>query len=490
MVGMTEAPRMLRRLMPALAVALWLAVLSPGSAQLAPDVSARVSALVAQAAVGDRVSITVVDALTGRRVYAHQPDLALNPASNQKLVTAAAALSQLGADARFRTGLYGRLEGDAVVGGLYLRGFGDPSLRQADLVELARDLHRRGVRRVDEVVVDATYYDDQILPPAFEQQPGETARFRAPTGAVSVDGNAYTLRVRPGDAVGAPALVDLDGDGYFVVDNRITTSDGGAPNVVADQRADGQRMRLALRGSIPLGSAMLSYPRRIENPLPWSGHLLRDALRDVGIRVGGGVRLAATPTDAPLLAFHQSRPLAEIVTALGKQSDNFVAEMLFRNLGAERHRPGRVDDSVAAIRAFMDGARIPMADAQIVNGSGLYRGNLISSAQLAAVLVHAYRSPSLRPEYVAHLAIAGVDGTLEGRLRDLPAPRIVRAKTGTLNDAIALSGYVLGPTPDRVYAFSVLVNEATGRQGAARALADGVARALAEDLWSGVRVTP
>jgi D-alanyl-D-alanine carboxypeptidase/D-alanyl-D-alanine-endopeptidase (penicillin-binding protein 4) len=479
-----QDPRPSRRgLLAALAVALTFAFLSPGSAQLDGGLNGRLAALVAEAGLGERVSITVADATTGRRVFEHQPDLALNPASNQKLVTAAAALAQLGTEARFRTGLYGRTEGDAVVGGLYLRGFGDPSLRQADLVELASDLARRGIRRVDDVVVDATYFDGQILPPAFEQQPGEVAPFRAPTGAVSVDANAYVLRVRPGDAVGAPARVDLDGEGYFVVDNRITTTEGGAPNIIADQRADGERMRLGLRGSIPLGSAQLSYRRRIENPLPWSGHLLRDALGNVGIRVSGGVRLAAQPSDAPLLAVHQSRPLAELVTALGKQSDNFVAEMLFRDLGAERHRPGRVEDSVAAVRAFLETSQIPLGDARIVNGSGLFQGNRVSSGQLVAVLTHAFRTPSLRPEYVAHLAIGGVDGTLENRLRDLPAPRIVRAKTGTLNDSIALSGYVLGPEPGRAYAFSVLVNGAAGRQGASRALADGVARALAEDLW-------
>jgi D-alanyl-D-alanine carboxypeptidase/D-alanyl-D-alanine-endopeptidase (penicillin-binding protein 4) len=84
---------------------------------------------------------------------------------------------------------------------------------------------------------------------------------------------------------------------------------------------------------------------------------------------------------------------------------------------------------------------------------------------------------------VAHLAIGGVDGTLERRLTDLPAPRVVRAKTGTLDDAIALSGYVLGPSPARAYAFSVLINGARGRQAAARVLADGVARACADDLW-------
>lgn len=471
------------RLLAALAALLALASLSPGRAQTT-GLSSTLTTLVGEAGLGEQVSITVADAISGNRLFEHHPDLQLNPASNQKLVTAAAALSILGAETRFRTGLYGRVEGNAVTGGLVLRGMGDPSLHQSDLAELARDLERRGVRSVDEIVVDATYFDAQMLPPAFDQQPNEVAPFRAATGAISVDVNAYVLRVRPGDTVGAPARVDVDGDGYFRIESQITTSEGGAPNVIADQRAEGAQLRLTLRGSVPLGSAQLSYRRRVENPVAWSGHLLHDALLDTGIRVTGGVRIASTPSDAPLLAMHQSRPLAELVTALGKQSDNFVAEMLFRDLGAERHRPGRVEDSIAAVRAYLADAHVE-GEPAIVNGSGLFQGNRISSAQLTRVLVHAYNTPAISSEYVSHLAIGGVDGTLERRLHDLPAPRVVRAKTGTLDDAIALSGYVLGPTPARTYAFSVLVNGARGRQGAARTLADAIARACAEDLWNG-----
>ncbi len=464
-------------------VALVCALPAPPSARgQASDLATTLGAIVEQAGLGERVSVTVADAATGQRVFALRPDLALNPASNQKLVTAAAALHFLGPEFRFRTGLYGRVEGQAVVGGLTLRGVGDPSLTQADLVELARDLARRGIRSVDRVVVDASYFDDQLLPPAFEQQPNEVSPFRAATGAVSVDANGYVLRVRPGDAVGAPAVVDVDGDGYFILENQITTSEGGAPNVIADQRAEGERMRLRLSGSIPLGSAMLSYRRRIENPLAWSGHLLHDALVAVGVRVSGDVSLATTATTSPLLAMHTSRPLAEIITAMGKQSDNFVAEMVFRALGAERHQPGRVEDSLGAIRAFLSDAGVT-GEPAIVNGSGLFEGNRISSAELVQILVFAFRSPAIASEYVAHLAIGGVDGTLARRLRDLPVPRVVRAKTGTLDDAIALSGYVLGPTPGRAYAFSVLVNGARGRQSAARLAADAIAHALVEALY-------
>lgn len=456
-------------------------MLSPGVAQ-PTSLASRLGALVADAALGELVSVTVLDGASGARLFVHRPDLALNPASNQKLVTAAAVLARMGPEARFRTGLYGRLEGDAVVGGLVLRGVGDPSLRQADLVELARDLDRRGVRRVDGVVVDATYFDEPILPPAFDQQPNEVAPFRAATAAVSVDANAYVLRVRPGEAVGAPARIDVDGAGYFTIDNQIATVESGVPNIVADQRAAGEQMRLVLRGSIPLNSPPLAYRRRVEDPRPWAGHLMREALIAAGIRVTGGVRIARAPTDAPLLAVHASRPLGELVTALGKQSDNFVAEMLFRALGAESRRPGRVDDSVFAVRRYLGEIGVE-GEPAVVNGSGLFEGNRISSAQLAQLLLAARRDPAIGPEFMAHLAIGGVDGTLERRLRDLPAPRIVRAKTGTLDDVIALSGYVLGPTPERCHVFSVLVNGVRGRQGAARSFADGVVRMLAEDLW-------
>jgi D-alanyl-D-alanine carboxypeptidase/D-alanyl-D-alanine-endopeptidase (penicillin-binding protein 4) len=459
-------------------------------AQEAPSpLAARLAELVRQAGLGDRVGIAVVDAVSGAAIFRHQSDLALNPASNMKLVTAAAALARLGPEFRMRTALYGRVEGDRTTGAevatLTLRGFGDPSLRQADLVELARDLADQGVRRVGEVVVDASYFDESILPPAFEQQPGEVAPFRAATGAVAVDGSAYLLRIFPGAGPGTPARVRLDGSGYFALESTVTTSEGGEPHIIAVQRDQGSQMQLVLRGTIPVGITGVSYRRRIENPLYWAGHLMRDALGAAGIRTGDRVRLGPAPADAGLLAQHTSRPLGELITAMGKQSDNFTAEMVFRVLGAERRRPGRVEDSVAVVRQVLAEAGIDPDRVQVVNGSGLFDGNRISSGDLAQLLAWAYRSPSFRDEYVAHLAIGGVDGTLAARLRDLPRPRIVRAKTGTLDDVIALSGYVLGPTPCQVVAFSVLVNGARGRHAAARALCDGVARAIAEELWRG-----
>lgn len=435
------------------------------------------------AALGDSVSVSVVDLQSGKLVLAHYGDIARNPASNQKLVTAAAALIDLGPAFRMRTGLYGRIEGDAVRGGLVLRGFGDPTLRSADLIALGQELAARGVRSVDEVIIDGSYFDDRILPPAFEQQPNEVAPFRAAIAAISVEENAYTLRVSPGPSEGTPARIALDGEGYFTVTNDIVTR-AGAPNVIAAQSTKGDRLILRLSGSVPPGIGTLSYRRRVESPLDFAGHVLIDALRALRIQVPRRVRIAATPKTLPLLASHASAPLAQVLAALGKDSDNFVAEMIFKTLAAERVKaPGRSEDAAKHVLEVLKRRGVTTHGIAIVNGSGLFDGNLISSTQLTQLLASVYGDASIRDEYVAQLAIGGVDGTLSARFSQLPAPRVVRAKTGTLNDAIALSGYVLGPKPDQVFAFSVIANGVAGKQQAARALADQLATDLAQHLW-------
>ncbi len=466
------------------ALAILLA-LTPGRAQQATPPAplvTRLRQLVADSGLSEQVGVVVIDTADGRPIFQHHAERPMNPASNQKLLTAFAALRTLGPDFHMRTAVYGRIEGDAVTGGLALRGYGDPALTYGDLLALAHDVADQGVRRVDRVIVDATYFDDQVLPPAFEQQPNEVAAFRAPISAVALDRNAYVLRVLPGDDVGSPAAVHLIGASYFDLDNRITTSAPGAPNVIADQRGAGARMALRLSGTVPVDVRGVSYRRRIENPLPWAGHAFVEALRAQGIRCPDSVELGATPSGAALLASHDSPQLAQLIHAMGKYSDNFVAEMVFKVLGAERHRPGRAEDGVAAVRAALEQAGVSTAHVDVVNGSGLFEGNHVAAQTIADMLGAAYRDPGIRAEMVGHLAVGGVDGTLANRLRDLPAPRIVRAKTGTLNGVIALSGYVLGPRPESAYAFSFIANGVEGRHGPARALADGIARAIAEHL--------
>jgi serine-type D-Ala-D-Ala carboxypeptidase/endopeptidase (penicillin-binding protein 4) len=447
---------------------------------------ARLEALVAEAKVSPQIALSVVDVQSGRSVVEINAQTPLNPASNLKLVTAAAALLALGPDFRMQTGLYGHVRQERTEG-LCLKGQADPTLTRASFAELSQRLRERGVREVDQLTVDGSYLDGEVLPPAFEQQPNESAPFRAAVGAVSVNANAYTLRIGPGVSMGAPARVAVDGAGYFKLDNQVSTTSAPTPHVNVEERDLGDSVALTLTGNVPLSGATLALPRRVASPLYYAGHVLVDTLTAAGIRAPAKVQLGACRADAPLISRLESRPLAELLGMLGKNSDNFVAEMLVKIMGAERtHKSGSTVAGISVVQEALRKLGVPVANnLSMINGSGLFQGNLVTTSLFSQLLLAMYREPAFRSEYVAQLAVGGADGTLARRFTQLSTPRVVRAKTGTLNDVIALSGYVLGPAPERVYAFSFLANGIKGKQGQARALVDKVVETLASDLYSG-----
>ncbi|MET0387411.1 MAG: D-alanyl-D-alanine carboxypeptidase/D-alanyl-D-alanine-endopeptidase, partial [Polyangiales bacterium] len=474
-------------------IAAWLIALgtlrpAPVLAQTRPSAGGalreRIELLIAQSTLGETSGLTVVDLATGRSLLEHHTDMLLNPASNLKLLTAATALLELGADFRMQTSLLGRVQGARVDGGLCLKGQADPTLTRAQLAELAQRLHEEGVRDVDELVIDGSYFDAQILPPAYEQQPNEAAAFRAPVSAVAVNNNAYTLRLKAGAREGAPVTITVDGPGYFQIDNALVTARAGAPKIEVTEREIGEeRLVVTLRGTVPLGDAPQVITRRVPAPLAYVGQVFADVLQRTGIKPAR-IRIGTCASDAPLFASVSSAPLGQVVARLGKDSDNFAAEMLLKTLAAEKRRkPGTSTDGVALVLATLHRLKLPCEGISLVNGSGLFQGNRVTSQLLSQLLVSVYKNAALRDDFLAHLAVGGVDGTLARRFRTAAVPRVVRAKTGTLDDVIALSGYVLGPKPERAYAFSFLINGAAGKHEQARGLVDQVVETLTAHLY-------
>jgi serine-type D-Ala-D-Ala carboxypeptidase/endopeptidase (penicillin-binding protein 4) len=464
-------------------LALVLVCASGARADAVAELPAKLGELVQKASLGGSLGAVVADASTGTRLYSLNPEAPRNPASNMKLVTAATALAELGPEYRMRTTLSGSIDAEGGVATLVLRGEGDPSLGFADLVALAKRLAEQGVHRVDQIVVDGSYFDGENLPPSFDSQPHEVAAFRAAVGAVSVDRNAYELRVAPGPELNAPASVILRCPDYFLLEANLNTGSGTNPQISAEQVRRGDQMQLKVSGTVPAGIRGAGYERRVEAALPYAGYCMRAALK--GQRVQGAMQVVvggAVPTGLPTLAVHESEPLAALLGPVGKNSDNFYAEMLLKVVGAHAsRRPGSSALGAERAQALLEQAGVKRGSATIHNGSGLFKGGAIAPDHLVALLVAMYNDPALRFEYVAQLAIAGKDGTLRNRLTDLPRARAVRAKTGTLDDVIALSGYVFGPG-GRAVAFSFLFNGIGGKQWAARALADDMVRAIARAL--------
>lgn len=424
------------------------------------------------------VGIAVMDVDSGELLGAAGEHTSLNPASNAKVYTAACALSLLHGNHTYATSVHGRLNGSNVEN-LVLRGSGDPSLQTDDLLLLARDLYSRGVRRIDgDILLDQRFFDDQTTPPAFEQQPHEWASFRAPVSAIAVNENTLTLTARPGNA-GGNAIFAFEPPGFVDVEGTIRTGEsGGTDSVGLTLEGNGLRMHAKVSGAV--SSPIVRYARRVEDPRLLAGYVLKWALEQFSIKVGGEVKLGNL-SDAPQLAVHSSKPLSTLLYALGKSSNNFYAEMVFKSLATQR--PSSSAAAAAVVTKWLEQNQLSDEGVQIKNGSGLFDSNRVTASSMVKVLRHMWRDPSTQPEFVAQLAIGGVDGTLQGRFKNLTRSRIVRAKTGTLEGAISLAGYVLGPPGKGPIAFAVLFNKVAGKVPGARGAADRLVGTLAEQLW-------
>jgi D-alanyl-D-alanine carboxypeptidase/D-alanyl-D-alanine-endopeptidase (penicillin-binding protein 4) len=432
-----------------------------------------------------RVGVHVVEAGSGKVVYAKNPALALNPASNAKLFTTAAALWLLGPEHRYVTRAFvGRdtLEAGVVSGPIHLQGSGDPALVTGELYELALRIRASGIKRIEGgVVVDASRFDADRLPPGFDQK-DELASYRAPMGATSVNFNTYEVLVHPGAGIGAPVLASIAPDVASIrVESHATTADGFRNRlaVTVEDQPRG-KILVTVRGTLGLDAGMASYRYPVLDPATYAGEVFVLVAGHAGIRMGRKtVTSGPVPDGARLVGQHRSQALGVLVRAVNKLSNNFMAEQILRTLAPEAG--ATAVRSLEALRAWTVQAGIEQEGLHLGNGSGLYDNNRVSAAQVTRLLTFMHSDFRYRGDFLASLATLGVDGTLRRRLADATARRWVRGKTGTLDGVSALSGYV-GAVGRPPVAFSILMND-LGRweTAAARDVQDRIVEALAAD---------
>jgi serine-type D-Ala-D-Ala carboxypeptidase/endopeptidase (penicillin-binding protein 4) len=334
-----------------------------------------------------RTGAIVLDLDTGTTLFAHNPRLALRPASNEKLATTYAALSALGPSFRIETDVLGegQQSGATWQGNLVLKGYGDPALSFAQLNSLARQVAADGIKHVSgRVLGDETWFD------AHRTGLGWKAEF-------------YLHE--------SPALSAL----------------------------------IVNRG----------WTGRFETTRPalMAAQLFRSDLRRAGITVHGGAALGVASAQAVSLAQVQSARLATLVRHMDVYSDNFYAEMLLKEVGAVQGSAGSAAAGLAVERRLLAAAGVPLGGVRMVDGSGLSLLDRWTPLGLATLLRTMWQDTDLRPYLVPALPIAGETGTLVHRMQRAPARGLVRAKTGTTNNASSLSGFV-----GDHYAFSVLEN--------------------------------
>ncbi|MBS1149109.1 MAG: D-alanyl-D-alanine carboxypeptidase [Myxococcaceae bacterium] len=431
-----------------------------------------------------RISVQVRSLEDGSVVFSQGADELLNPASNVKLFTAAAALARLGPDYRFETEFLTDHDfKDGKTRTLYVRGRGDPTLSTDRLYGIVSELLHAGLKEVGDVVVDDSWFDAQREAPGFDQETGDRA-YLAPTGALSLNWNTLGIYLRPADREGAPATAELEPPSeYFTLESHLRTGSKTQRRFVVGTELDKDRIhqKVTVSGYVPVEKGTWSVWKKVEQPALYFGFTLKALLAQRGVKVKGRLRSGLVPpAGTKTLYIAASETLDIVLKRMNKHSSNFVAEQLIKTLGAEgKGPPGSTARGIEVVEEFLE-RDVGMRRGSYVmrNGSGLNDTNRFSAAQHNVLLKYMWDRFPLAPEFMSSLGIAGKDGTIKYRFEGTDAVWRLRAKTGTLENVSALSGYVQGVGGER-FVFSVLVNDFPGRVSTVLQHIDAVGGAVA-----------
>lgn len=434
-----------------------------------------------------RVSVQVRSLDDGTVIYSRDGEELLNPASNVKLFTAAAALAKLGPEFRYDTEFFTDPDFKAGRAGvaktLFVRGKGDPTLTTERLTGIVSDLIHAGLKEVSgDLVLDESYFDLERLPPGYDQEWGDKA-YLAPTGALSLNWNTVGVYLRPGENVGERAMAELEpASEYFTLESALVTGTKTQRRYTVSINPDKDKVRqkVEVKGVVPVEKGTWSQWKKVDAPALYFGYTLKSLLAHRGVKVKGRIHTGTVAAGSRMLTVSQSETLDVVLKKLSKHSSNFVAEQLIKTLGAElKGAPGTTEKGITAVEDFL-ASEVGLSRGSYVmkNGSGLNDTNRFSAAQTNRLLAYMVSKFSLMPEYLSALPIAGKDGTLKYRFEGSEAVWRLRAKTGTLENVSALSGYVQSTGGER-FVFSIMVNDFPGRAGMVVQHIDALGAAIA-----------
>jgi D-alanyl-D-alanine carboxypeptidase/D-alanyl-D-alanine-endopeptidase (penicillin-binding protein 4) len=481
-----------------------------------------------------------VEGMDGAPIFGWNEGQLFKPASTAKLFTTAAAMALLGPEKTFETRVVtkGAISQDGVLeGDLELVGGGDANLSGRALPyvapgqrpktsgpapdplrylqQLADDIVAKGLKVVSgDVVGDDTYF-------AWEPYAADWSAddlmwgYGAPVSALSVNDNQIKMTIAPGATSSDHATVTMEPNvSYYTVVNEVWSSNP-FKNPVGIDRALGSKV-IQTYGGIAVGAAPEVEELAILDPAEYAAMALKQLLEARGVVVKGKARAehweardvgnflqevrqlapsfesllnrtsrvscedAGRPgfrADETVLATHTSVPLAEDVVLMNKVSQNLHAEMLLRNLSKSTTCVGRISTGAQMVRQFLLAAGLDQDDFVFYDGSGLSGHDLVTPRATARLLQYAAEQTWFA-DWKQSLPVGGVDGSLEGRFTKAPLKGKVFAKTGTLGEARALSGYVECAS-GRTVIFSIMVGNHAPQNNADREVMDKIVAAIA-----------
>lgn len=413
----------------------------------------------------------VVMELDGRVLASRHPEQLFMPASNTKLLVAAAAAALFPLGHTVRTSLYagGPVVSGTLQGDLVLYGRGDPTLSrrcyavdstragvcQPDAEEplrrLARRLRATGITTVaGDLIGDGSWFEPTLVHPAWEVY-DLNWWYAAPVSGLGVHDNALSLIHAGGMALGAPAAIRIEPEIEGVqLENRTRTVADSEPQTLDYTRIPGT-LTIVAEGTVRRSTRATTQYFALPDPNHYTATIFRRLLAEEGIAVTGATRsttdsMATRPArQAPPLAEITSRPVEDWIFPVQNSSQNWFAEMLLKQLGRHAGGEGSWRAGIEVVRRFLiDSVRVDSTQFRAVDGSGLSAQNLVTPMAFAQLLRYMRSHPRFEA-FASGLPVSGQVGSLRNRFVGTPLAGQVRAKTGTITSVNALSGYLERP---------------------------------------------
>ncbi|ROL60704.1 D-alanyl-D-alanine carboxypeptidase/D-alanyl-D-alanine-endopeptidase [Bacteroidetes/Chlorobi group bacterium MS-B_bin-24] len=422
--------------------------------------------------------------------YKHNIETYFIPASLTKLFTTFGALNKFGEDFKVKTYLYytGEILNGVLYGNLYIYGTGDPMLSISDIDKLVEGVSKFGIKEIrGNVNADPSFFDSQTDRFVYSGD-FDVVQKTQPITSIAIERNILTVIVTAGSIYGKPVSVQVipASDGIKVYNTaKVSRSLSGrlknnydleplygGGDLIAQARTHPQRQSrsekafkvtsevdndgfqtIIVTGNLPAG-ATKTYTFFIEKPPIVVAGALKRRLESSGIAVKGTIGIESVNTEKSRLIAVVDRPLVEILREMNKNSDNYLAETVFKMIGAyDKKMTSNSKEAVRYILTSLDSAKIPCLDCKIFDGSGLSRRNRISPESIVHLLAFvANRRPNWH--FDSLLSVSGYDGTLKSRMIGTCAEGRVFAKTGTHFNASGLAGYTKTRDNERlVFAF-------------------------------------
>jgi serine-type D-Ala-D-Ala carboxypeptidase/endopeptidase (penicillin-binding protein 4) len=419
---------------------------------------------------GAIAGVSVRSAATGEILYSHFGDTRLRPASNMKLLTAAAALNVLGLDHRFTTeiAVNGKITRKTLKGNLILRGKGDPSLLKSDFDKLAEEISKAGIKVIaGDLIGDDTWFDDVRYPidlPWSDESYYYGAQISALTASPDKNYDAGTIivEVHPGKKPGDPANVSLHPKtGYVSVVNQAITGGEEEKSEINISRTHGKNS-VVIKGTIPVTSKSIKEWVAVWGPAGYALDLFRQSLKEQGIKIKGENKIGCKSAKSKTLLQHQSKPLSQLLVPFMKLSNNTHAEILIKEMGKASNGEGSWEKGMEVLTSQIQLLGMNTNTLVLRDGSGISHVNLIPANEITKLLYHIQKEKWF-DVFVHSLPVSGASepltaGTLLNRMDgESPAAGRVRAKTGTLATVTSLSGYAKTNSGQKLI-FAIILN--------------------------------